>query len=82
MVTNKNKRNGKRFNKRFHKLAPICLDDLKLNPKKSTHKDNLNRLLTLLVLNKIPKLKNEYFYGTQEWLGDLYKSSPKIFNKI
>ena len=34
-------------------LAPICLDDSKFSSRQSTHKDNLNRLLTPLVLNKI-----------------------------
>ena len=34
-------------------LAPICRDDSKLNPKQSTHKDNLNRLLTPLASNQI-----------------------------
>ena len=47
-------------------VAPICFDDSKLSPRQSTHKDNLNRLLTQLVLNKIKELKNEYFYRTQE----------------
>ena len=63
-------------------FAPICLDDSNLSPTQSTHKDSLNRLLTPLVLNKVQELKNKYFYRTQEWLGDLHKSSPKILNKI
>ena len=63
-------------------LEPICLDDSKSSPRLSTHKDNLNRLLTPLVLNKIQQLNNEYLYSTLEWLGNLYKSSPKILNKI
>ena len=41
-------------------LAQICLDDSKLSPRQSTHKDNLKRLLIPL------ELKNEYFYRTQD----------------
>ena len=63
-------------------LTPICLDDSKLSPRQSTHKDNQNRLLTSLVLNKIQELKNEYLYRTRVWLGDFHKSSPKNWNKI
>ena len=63
-------------------LAPICLDYSKLSPRQSTHKHNLNRLLTPLVLNKIQKLRNEYLYRTQGWLKDLHKSSPKIWSNI
>ena len=51
-------------------FAPICLHDSKLRPRHSTHKDNPNRPLTPLILNKIQSHKNKYLYCTRESLGD------------